>query len=753
MQERQAKARGSGRNVLPQRRRNQVSAARGYELGEKRHDLFGAGGMTPRRRGKADVRDEGPTSDTRRVRHADEGATPRELGPGEDIPGADLRVVSKIGEGGFGRVYECTDMHLKVPVAVKLLHADVDRNPEVEHIFASEAMTLAGLDSDFIVRVRRFGFTKEARPRPFLVMFKLEGSTLLEVLSTLGRLSVHDTLLYGIHVGIGLSVAHAKNLVHRDIKPANIFLARVVDPLGASHATRAVILDFGIARTASTGASKATGFFGSHPYAAPEQYYGRALPQSDIYALATVMFIMLTGQHPLGVMESDRAWVLAKLKGTHPMRRVNEVIRAYNRGRAPEKRVAEVDVELEELLARSLAFNPEERPGTAEAFVRALEIIVERERERLDELEARKGNKKPVRGARTVPEPPTWMAARITEHYQSTGMTPEPSHTDERAGFSPEERRVPTPSRNVVANRVPTEELGPSGLPVSVDPRDPRNFGKIDELSHLGPEERSRRLMLAGGTLESPHAAIRQVARERSTSPRVTFAPGADRTAPLPADRGYRSKARYSSMAEPAISIPMSGPFGWVRKLKARVLSPDERRPLRIAGLVLPASFFVTAMAVVVVVLSVRAIRSRHAAASAGPEAVAAPTTSAAVPSTAGSLASRSDVAMAPSVTPPVGASASQAAEVVAVPTASAPALPAPVSGQNSQNVAHGGHGPQKAGPRPPAPTTPGTAGKGVATRPSASPGAPSSASPCTYCGLIDPPKPSASSDITHKID
>lgn len=695
--------------------------------------------MTPRRRGQPGAADEAPTSDTRDVpRRVGEAARPRELVPGEDIPGADLRVVSKLGEGGFGTVYECIDLHLKVPVAVKILNADVERFPEIEHIFASEAMTLAGLDSDFIVRVRRFGFTKEASPCPYLVMFKLEGSTLLEVLSTLGRLSLEDTLLYGIHVGMGLSVAHAKNLVHRDIKPANIFLARMVDPLGANHATRAVILDFGIARTASTGSSKATGFFGSHPYAAPEQYYGRALPQSDIYALATVMFIMLTGQHPLGVMESERAWVLAKLKGTHPMRRANEVIRAYNRGRKPAKRIAEVDPELEELLARSLSFSPEDRPGTAESFVRALEII----RERIEDEASRAGTGKPARGARTVPEPATWMAARITEHYKTSGLSPEPPVAEAR-GFSADERRVPTPSRNVVAQRANTEELGPSGLPVSIDPRDPRNFGRIDELSHLEPEERSRRLMLAGGTLESPQGAVRQMVRERSTSPRVVLAPGADKPAvpaadrPLPADRAYKTRARYSGVGQAPISIPMSGPFAWVGKLKGQVLARDGRRPWRIAGLVLSVSFLVTALLVTGFVLAGRAALSRIPnAASSEP---AAPTASA----SAESATTRAPEVPSPTALVPLAP---------VVPVAAEPAVP-PVSSQTAQSVAHGGHAPQKPSPSAHAVHSGAAPGASPAPKPAAPSPPASAAASCAYCKLIDPPKSSAPSDITHKID
>ncbi len=717
------------------------------------------------------------TEDTRERRHVDldGGDGPRPFLSGEDIPGADLRVVQKLGEGGFGTVYECIDLHLRVPVAVKLLNADVERSPEIEHIFASEAATLAGLDSDFIVRVRRFGFTREARPRPFLVMFKLEGSTLLTVLSTLGRLSLHDTLLYGIHVGLGLSIAHAKNLVHRDIKPANIFLAKVYDPILGAEVTRAVILDFGIARAASTGASKATGFFGSHPYAPPEQYFGRALPQGDLYALAVTMFIMLTGEHPLGMLASDREWVQAKLKGTIPYRRINETIREINRKKAPHRRLTEVDAELDDLIARCLSPKPEDRPGTAEAFVRALEVVFEREKERLAAEEAarleREGKPKPVRGARTVPEPPTWMQERITAHYQTTGHTPEApaarDAVDQRKGLlSPDERAAAIARRE----RVERFARGETGSMVSgagaVISTLLDEIGHVDDFSGMDPREVNRQLILSGSTKESPDAAVRHVSRVATSIPRVTFADGADGHAPAPADADYRRKAQFRSEArnEP-VSLPMAAPFhaakragSWWGRVRGKLYHPQRGTHWRVVALVVSVTFFVVTM---LVVAGVRAYRwSKASVAAASTAEVQAAASSAASVAAVTPSASVGLIPLPLSEAPPVPASATTGAAGATNGRGPGVVIPAthatgttPKSGPQPQGTATSSPGaPATAAPSPASPASPSPRPSAavVPTSPSPSPSPPAS---CPHCGLIDDPKPPKPTDITHKID
>jgi serine/threonine-protein kinase len=713
------------------------------------------------------------TDDTRERRHVDldAGDGPRPFLAGEDIPGADLRVVQKLGEGGFGTVYECVDLHLRVPVAVKLLNADVERAPEIEHIFASEAATLAGLDSDFIVRVRRFGFTREARPRPYLVMFKLEGSTLLTVLSTLGRLSLHDTLLYGIHVGLGLSIAHAKNLVHRDIKPANIFLAKVYDPILGAEVTRAVILDFGIARAASTGASKATGFFGSHPYAPPEQYFGRALPQGDLYALAVTMFIMLTGEHPLGMLASDREWVQAKLKGTIPYRRINETIREINRKKAPNRRLTEVDAELDELIARCLSPKPEDRPGTAEAFVRALEVVFEREKERLAAEEAarleREGKPKPVRGARTVPEPPTWMQERITAHYQTTGHTPEaPAARDaaeqRKSLLTPDERAAAIARRE----RVERFARGETGSMVSgagaVISTLLDEIGHVDDFAGMDAGEVNRQLILSGSTKESPDAAVRHVARVATSIPRVTFADGADGHAPAPADADYRRKAQFRSEArrEP-VSLPLAGPFhaakragSWWGRVRGKLYHPERGTHWRVVALVVSVTFFLVTMLVVVGVRTYRWSRGSVAAAStAEPQA---PASSAASIPAATSSASvgllplpAAEVTPVPVATTGAAAGANARGSAVVIPVGHTTGT-TPKSGPPPHGTATSSPGaPAAAAPSPASPASRPSAAV-APTPPSPSPSPPAS---CPHCGLIDEPKPTKPTDITHKID
>lgn len=727
----------------------------------------------------------------------------RTFQPDEEIPGAALRVVKLLGEGGFGAVYECIDKHLRVPVAVKLLHADAERSPEIVPIFEHESATLAGLDSDHIVRVRRFGFTDEPRPRPFLVMFKLEGSTLLEALSTLGRFTVYDSLLYGIHMGLGLSIAHAKGLVHRDIKPANIFLARVYDAVHSSYVTRAVILDFGIARAASSGdpSSKSTGFFGSHPYCPQEQYFGYAYPQTDLYALGVTLFLMLTCEHPLGMFTSDQEWVQAKLVKKLVPRHVNEVIRQQNTRRRPDRQIAEVDVELDELLARCLSWKPEDRPGTAEALVRALEVIFEREKEKRAAEEERalkrQGKRTPARGARTVPEPPTWMQERITQHYATAGgSTALPSRrsqqlevADDPSAAQPKVEREAELAEAMARKRQierfanePTEDIAPVAgrkKPVPTPKSHPlygilESCGHVDDFDGMDDEEVKRQFVMAGSTMESPAAAVRNVSRMSTVGGRVTFVKGADRphvVSPIPeregADPNYRTRATFSSeISRETISLPMAGPLGWAQgKIEAandwvrhNILHPRPGTHWRAVLLVVSASF---AAAVFLIVIAVSTLRSRALAtpgASIGsePGAVAVggavggargtPVAPPSVPLTTDSVSPASSLslvpleAVVPSAASPVAASASVSAGHD-FPSAGATAATAPRTAP-------------KSGPHAPVPSTKPSpvATVSPASPPPAHPSPAPTVPGCKHCGLLEGPKPTPP-DISHTLD
>ena len=506
-------------------------------------------------------------------------------------------------------------------------------------VFKEESRALAKLDSEHIVRVRRFGVTQEAIPRPFLVMFKLEGHTLLDALATLGRFSEADTVLYGIHIGLGLATAHAAGLVHRDIKPANIFLSKRKDPITGAWVTMATILDFGIARAASSGSpdSARLPVICSHPYCCPTQYQGRAFPQSDLYALGVTMFLMLTRDHPLGNIVSDREWVRAKLVDRPKPQLVNEVIRELNLLRGPKKqKIALVDPELEDLLDRCLAYDPEDRPGTAEAFVRSLEIIHERIKARREAEEdatlTQQGFTPAPRGAKTVPEPYEWMRKRVSAEIARSGQglpggEPEVVETPEEATERLERSRA--------------IEQAVAGLPLDSPPLTDAEVeairaGRGERAPQTVPKDVRQHLVLAGSTLESPQAAQRSMRKHSTSGGRVTFALGADKTPVMapdllpqmqPREPAVQNSQRrgFTAANSSLVELPVSRLWLW--KERAAALLRDVKRPKRgkhwrSIALFVSAGF---ALATALVVLGVSLFHSFGGSATAEPK-VSGPT-------------------------------------------------------------------------------------------------------------------------------
>lgn len=606
--------------------------------------------------------------------------------PGEVVPGARLQVIKKLGEGGFGVVYECQDLDLQIPVAVKLLTTNAKTAPELLAVFLDESRALAKLDSDHVVRVRRFGVTDEPAPRPYLVMFKLEGSTLLDVLSTLGRFRERDVILYGIHIAMGLATAHAAGLVHRDIKPANVFLASRKDPISGMPVTFAVILDFGIAKAASSGApdSKRLPIICSAPYCGPEQYHGRAYPQTDLYALAVTLFIMLTLEHPLGTYASDREWVRAKLVDRPKPQLVNEVIRELNLIRPSHKaKIALVDPELEELLDRSLSYDPADRPGTAEAFVRSLEIIQERVKAKDEAKLAAKGHRAP-RGARTVPESPEQMAKRVTAEYARSNRAVPAAEPETVQSFRDLEERV---------ERSKMLEEAVLGLDVDHPPLtdaevDAIRAGKAQVRQVTMNSDVRQQLVIAGSTLESPHAAQRNIRKWSTASARVKVAEDAHtpvmegapaHPAVAPAAQPVMGRRGFTAANGSVISLPMSGMWlvkmrleGWIDR---NLLRPEKGRHW-VAGLLWLALGFSAAATLVLLTTGIAKIffPERWAAVHGSPPASS--TASASVAAAPSQVPAGPQVPAVPGLAAPV---ASPSAFAPTAPTASAPVLLAPL--------------------------------------------------------------------------
>ncbi|GAB4200791.1 MAG: hypothetical protein OHK0013_12150 [Sandaracinaceae bacterium] len=203
------------------------------------------------------------------------------------------RIDSPMGGGGFGAVYHATHLRLQRAVAVKVLHPEHVRNPELRKRFEREAKSLAALHHPNVVTILDYGVDDDL---PFLVMELLEGEPLAVAISR--GLSYERALAIAIDVASALAYAHGLGIVHRDLKPANIFLQRI--PEGGEVVR---VLDFGLAKFVHTREdntlTQGGSLMGTPAYVAPEQAMGeRVDARADVYTLGLVLYEMVTGRDP-----------------------------------------------------------------------------------------------------------------------------------------------------------------------------------------------------------------------------------------------------------------------------------------------------------------------------------------------------------------------------------------------------------------------------------------------------------------------
>lgn len=198
------------------------------------------------------------------------------------------RVDAFVASGGMGTVYRVRDLKRNVPLAMKVLHAELAEDPSVFKSFQREARALQKLTHPNIVSF--YGLYQTSDVFCLFERF-VDGPTLKQLLAQQPgrRLAVGEALIYLKALCAGLGYAHANGVVHCDMKPGNVMIDR---------GGNIYLADFGIARHAeSTTTTLAT--VGTAAYMAPEQIRGEMVsPATDIYALGIMLFEMLTGQRP-----------------------------------------------------------------------------------------------------------------------------------------------------------------------------------------------------------------------------------------------------------------------------------------------------------------------------------------------------------------------------------------------------------------------------------------------------------------------
>jgi len=204
------------------------------------------------------------------------------------------QVGDTLGFGGMSEVHRGRDLRLGRDVAIKVLRADLARDPSFQARFRREAQNAASLNHPAIVAVYDTGETAgQTGPVPYIVMEYVDGDTLRDVVKREGPLPPRRAMEIVADICAALDFSHRHGIVHRDIKPANVMLNRA----GAVK-----VMDFGIARAVSDGQATMTAtsaVIGTAQYLSPEQARGEAVDaRSDVYATGCVLYELLTGAPP-----------------------------------------------------------------------------------------------------------------------------------------------------------------------------------------------------------------------------------------------------------------------------------------------------------------------------------------------------------------------------------------------------------------------------------------------------------------------
>jgi serine/threonine-protein kinase len=307
---------------------------------------------------------------------------------------ATYRIERLIGQGGLGAVYEASHLRLVRRFAIKML-TGVGASPDDLVRFKREALITSALGHPHILEVIDFNQTEEGVP--YLVMELLDGEDLARRLQRVERLPLGQTARIFQQVASALEAVHQRGIVHRDLKPHNIFLCR-----RGARDDFVKVVDFGACKVLGWSGltTSRAGLPGTPNYMSPEQVEQRheAMdPRSDVYAAATVLFVMLTG-HPPFRADTNQG-VLAKIVRSEPppLRGLNAAI--------PESIAA--------VVAKGMRKNPEDRHPSMRAFWEAFAQALRQEGIELPAaLEENRAGEDP---GRTEPPAPPPIAELVSE--------------------------------------------------------------------------------------------------------------------------------------------------------------------------------------------------------------------------------------------------------------------------------------------------------------------------------------------------
>ncbi len=249
-------------------------------------------------------------------------------------------IVREIARGGMANVYLAHDTLLDRAVALKVLPAELSRDPAFVERFRLEAQAVASLNDPAIVAVYDWG---QEQSTSFIVMEYVEGRTLRDVINQ-GIVEPDQAAKIAADIAKALSAAHRAGVVHRDVKPGNVLI---------TPTDQVKVADFGIARAngAGDGLTRTGAVMGTATYFSPEQAQGMPVDaRSDVYSLGIVLYEMVTGGVPF---TGDSAVSVAYLHVREPVV-------------APSQRQPSVPLGLETIILTCLAKDPTDRYQSAD---------------------------------------------------------------------------------------------------------------------------------------------------------------------------------------------------------------------------------------------------------------------------------------------------------------------------------------------------------------------------------------------------
>ncbi|MCG3210450.1 MAG: Serine/threonine-protein kinase PknD [Anaerolineae bacterium] len=264
----------------------------------------------------------------------------------------EYRLEALLGHGGMARVYRGFDERLQRRVAIKVIDAPFRADPDYTARFEREARAIAQLKHPHIVSVYRYG---EANGLLYLAMEYIDGANLAAILAGYHRdqklMALADVNAIIRPICLALDYAHGQGVIHRDVTPSNIML---------DNEARPILTDFGLALLDNQTRGE---IFGTAQYMAPEQVVSsaRVVSQSDLYSIGVILYEILTGQLPFDAPHPHDLAMLHLTESPPPPRQINPAL-------SPQ---------LEALLLRALAKQPEDRFASGAALAKALAKAVE----------------------------------------------------------------------------------------------------------------------------------------------------------------------------------------------------------------------------------------------------------------------------------------------------------------------------------------------------------------------------------------